>query len=58
MADCLFPSSCASLTRESTIGIKDNKRNLTNKIGRGSFTAFFFQCSEAIGCHTVHLEDD
>jgi hypothetical protein len=32
---------------------------LSNKIGRGSFTAvFFFQCMEAIGCKTVRLEDD
>jgi hypothetical protein len=42
----------------ATIGIKDNERNISNKIGRGSFTAvFFFQCMEAIGCHTIHLED-
>jgi hypothetical protein len=40
------------------IGVKDNERNLSNKIGRGTFTAIFFvQCLEAIGCHTIHLED-
>jgi hypothetical protein len=38
------------------IGIKENDRNIANKIARGSFTAvFFIQCLEAIGCTTVHL---
>jgi hypothetical protein len=42
----------------AVIGIKDNDRNLSNKIGRGTFTAIFFvQCMEAIGCKTIHLED-
>lgn len=40
------------------IGIKDEERNISNKIGRGSFSAaFFLQCLEAIGCKTIHLED-
>jgi hypothetical protein len=40
------------------IGIKDEERNISNKIGRGSFTAVFFvQCLEAIGCKTINLED-
>jgi len=40
------------------IGIKDNERNISNKIGRGTFTAIFFvQCLEAIGVKTIHLED-
>lgn len=40
------------------IGVKDNERNISNKIARGSFTAVFFvQCMEAIGCRTIHLED-
>jgi hypothetical protein len=40
------------------IGIKDNERNISNKIARGSFTAVFFvQCMEAIGCKAIHLED-
>jgi len=39
-----------------TIGVKDNERNIANKVARGSFTAVFFvQCLEAIGCHTIHL---
>lgn len=44
--------------RLSAIGIKDNERNISNKISRGTFTAvFFFQCMEAIGTKTIHLED-
>jgi len=32
------------------IGVKETERNISNKIGRGSFTAvFFFQCMIAIG---------
>lgn len=40
------------------IGVKTNRRNISNQIGRGSFSAvFFFQCMEAIGCKTIHVED-
>jgi len=40
------------------IGVSENERNISNKIGRGSFTAVFFvQCLEAIGCKTIHLSD-
>lgn len=40
------------------VGIKDHERNISNKIGRGSFTAVFFvQCLEAIGCRTIHLDE-
>ncbi len=43
----------------ATIGIKESPRNISNKIGRGSFTAvFFIQCLESIGCETVHLGDN
>lgn len=43
----------------AAIGVRDNERNLSNKIGRGTFTAIFFvQCMEAMGCKTVHLEDN
>ena len=42
----------------AVIGVKENERNISNKISRGSFTAVFFvQCMEAIGCKTIHLED-
>lgn len=41
----------------AAMGIKDNERNIANKIARGSFTAvFFIQCLDAIGCRTVHLD--
>jgi hypothetical protein len=40
------------------IGVQETERNLNNKISRGGFTAaFLIECLEAIGCHTVHLED-
>ncbi len=42
---------------ERCVGVKDNERNIANKIARGSFTAVFFvQCLEAIGCQTIHFE--
>jgi Domain of unknown function (DUF6471) len=41
------------------IGIKDSERNISNKISRGTFTAVWFvQCMEALGCKTIHLEDN
>ncbi|HUZ31116.1 MAG TPA: DUF6471 domain-containing protein [Xanthobacteraceae bacterium] len=40
----------------AAVGVKDNDRNIANKIARGSFTAVFLvQCLEAIGCQTIHL---
>jgi hypothetical protein len=40
------------------IGVHDSERNITNKVNRGSFTAaFFVQCLEAMGCHTLHLRE-
>jgi hypothetical protein len=40
------------------IGVKDDARNISNKISRGTFTAIFFvQCMEAIGVKIIHLED-
>jgi hypothetical protein len=45
-------------TKLAAVGIKDNERNIANKIARGTFTAIFFvQCMEAIGVKTIHLED-
>jgi len=39
------------------IGMQESERNLANKISRGGFTAaFFLQCLDSIGCHTLHLE--
>ena len=43
----------------SALGVKTDRRNINNKIGRGTFSAvFFFQCMKAIGCKTIHLEDE
>jgi hypothetical protein len=40
------------------VGIEETDRNIANKIARGGFSAVFFvQCLQAIGCHTVHLEE-
>ena len=40
------------------IGVEDSERNITNKVNRGTFTAaFFVQCLEAIGCHTLRLKE-
>ena len=47
--------------RLQQIGITDgvNERNISNKISTGGFSAvFFFQCMEAIGCRTIHLDRD
>jgi Domain of unknown function (DUF6471) len=45
--------------RLAAIGVKDNERNISNKISRGTFTTvFFLQCMEAIGVKTIHLEDN
>ena len=44
--------------RLEAIGVKEDKRNISNKIARGSFTGvFFLQCLEAIGCHTIHIDN-
>jgi hypothetical protein len=46
--------------RLRAIGIEgENERNIANKIARGGFSAaFFFQCMEAIGRQTIHLDTD
>jgi hypothetical protein len=46
-------------TKLQAIGVQDEERNISNKISRGGFTAaFFFQCMDAIGCRTIHLDRD
>lgn len=52
--------SYADLAKQLTaVGVRDNERNIANKIARGSFTAVFFvQCLRAIGCTTLHLENE
>lgn len=43
---------------DEQFGVKDTGKNLSNKIGRGGFTAgFFIMCLEAIGAKAVRLED-
>ncbi len=40
-----------------SIGIEESPKNLSNKVGRGSFTAgFFLQCLEAIGVQDLRLQ--
>ena len=42
----------------SAIGVQETERNLANKISRGGFSgAFLIQCLDAIGCHTLRLDD-
>ncbi len=39
------------------IGVREDERNLRNKVSRGKFTAaFLLQCLAAIETHTVHLD--
>ena len=45
--------------RLTAIGVKENEKNVNNKIARGGFTAaFFLQCMEAIGVNNIHLNGD
>jgi len=38
------------------IGVEEKEANVRNKLSRGAFTAaYFLQCLQAIGCHTLHL---
>ena len=40
----------------SDVGVRENERNLNNKISRGGFTAaFLLQCMAAIGVSEVRL---
>jgi hypothetical protein len=40
------------------LGAQETERNLANKISRGGFTAaFLIQCLEAVGCHTLRLDE-
>ena len=52
--------SYADLAKKlAAVGVHDKEANIKNKIGRGTFSAvFFFQCMKAIGCKTIHLEDE
>ena len=42
----------------TAMGSPDTERNLSNKISRGGFTAaFLLQCMDAIGAHSLKLDD-
>ena len=41
----------------TAISLKENEKNVNNKIARGSFTpVFFLQCLKDIGTRTLHLD--
>jgi hypothetical protein len=45
--------------RLQAIGVRENEKNVVNKIARGGFpAAFFLQCMEAIGVQNIHLNGD
>lgn len=45
--------------RLRAMNVHDTERNISNKLSRGAFTAaFFFQCMDAIGVKTIHLDRD
>lgn len=45
--------------RLGALGIKDNERNIANKLSRGTFTAaYFIQCLDAIECRVLRLKED
>jgi len=49
----------AELVEElAKIGLSETERNIANKISRGGFSAaFFIQCLDAIGAHSVRVSD-
>jgi 3-mercaptopyruvate sulfurtransferase SseA len=43
--------------RLTAMGVKENEKNVANKIARGGFTAaFFLQCMRALGVKTLHFD--
>jgi hypothetical protein len=52
--------SYADLVRRlADLGLRDNPRNVSNKISRGTFSAvFLFQCLEALGVRVIHLDNN
>lgn len=45
--------------RLGALGIKDNERNIANKLSRGTFTAaYFVLCLDAIDCRVLRLKED
>lgn len=45
--------------RLAAMGIRENERNIANKLSRGTFTAaYFVQCLDAIECRVLRLRED
>ena len=45
--------------RLDALGVKEDERNLRNKVARGKFTAaFLLQALEAMECASIRLRDD
>jgi hypothetical protein len=45
--------------RLDVLGVKEDERNLRNKVARGKFTAaFLLQCLASLGASTVHIGPD
>jgi hypothetical protein len=45
--------------RLSAIGVRENERNIANKLSRGTFTAaFFIACLDAIDCRVLRLREE
>jgi Domain of unknown function (DUF6471) len=45
--------------RLRAVGIPETEKNLSNKIGRGKFSAaFFMQCMNVLGCRVIRLDPD
>jgi 3-mercaptopyruvate sulfurtransferase SseA len=45
--------------RLGALGIRENERNIANKLSRGTFTAaYFIQCLDAIECRVLRLKED
>lgn len=43
--------------RLAVIGVEEKEANIRNKLSRGKFSAaFLLACLEAIGTHTLHLD--
>lgn len=45
------------VTKLAEIGVKEEPKNLRNKVSRGGFSAVFFvQCLSALGCSIARLD--
>lgn len=45
--------------RLGQIGVRENERNIANKLSRGTFTAaFFIACLDAMDCRVLRLSEE